>query len=643
MTSSIYPKDPRLKPEKLRSWRKRYKDDMDEQSSSLLSESILCSRGTSFTDKISVKTDTRMPSAISDKQTQIEELDDVSSPVTLQVSPPVQSPASYISETSTLNEDSWLINWSTVEVPQSPNLSRLFMALKIECENPVPALSLEPGYLPDVPRCISEPQIQDLFNNDNKILNSDGNNQLYSSKKYKPSLPLPLVPTGQKSPIADLQDFATAVFFGYSTSPLNELYVFSGSPSGEPTEANLSNRTVWASLASQETDFETKLTKLQPQFGIGHPAVVEATENLSQNYYDRRRYAEAEMLDRQLTKLYSEELGSENLRTLDVQQRLVDTLVAQGKYYEARSINRSLFSSFLRIGHLGLPRIAHMLSNDALIAEQLGHTEEAESLLRQVLQLWLEYCGPRDKRTLSSMTQLGYFLVLTKGPGGDMLLRTAVHLHLEGSNATDEEACRAMTNLSAAFWAQDRHSQGCQLAQKALEKFGPVLGDEHPDFLETKVALARNMAKGGDLTGSEKLFREVIATESDIGHCTGSHGLSNSKCGLARVLMLSGCYDEAIQWYLEVLQARGSAYGWDHPYTLRVCYDLGECYQVCKRVDDAIALYRDVIRRLWMTDRFGNALHRDIDDLESCINILEASSLHSKGLLGNGSLQIEDK
>jgi tetratricopeptide (TPR) repeat protein len=551
-----------------------------------------------------------MPSAISDKQTQIEELGDVSSPGTLQDSPPIQSPANSVSETSTLSEDSWLINWSTVEVPQSPNLSRLFMALKTECENPVPALSLEPGYLPDVPRCISERQIQDLFNNDNKMLNSDGNNQLYSSEKYKLSLPLPLVPTGQKSPIADLQDFATEVFFGYSTSPLNELYIFSCSPSGGPTEANLSNGTVWASLTSQETDFETKLTKLQPQFGIGHPAVVAATENLSQTYYNRRKYAEAEMLDRKLTKLYSKELGSENLKTLDAQQRLVDTLVAQGKYYEARSNNRSLFSSFLRIGHLGLPRIAHMLSNDALIAEQLGHTEEAESLLRQVLQLWLEYCGPRDKRTLNSMAQLGYFLVLTNGPGGDMLLRTAVHLHLEGSNATDEEACRAMTNLSAAFWAQDTHKEGCQLAQKALEKFSPVLGDEHPDVLETKVALARNMAKGGDLFGSEKIFREVIATESDIGHCTGTHGLSNSKCGLARVLMLSECYDEAIEWYLEVLQARASAYGWDYPYTLRVCWDLGECYQVCKRVDDAITLYRDVVRRLWMTDRFGTLFIR---------------------------------
>jgi tetratricopeptide (TPR) repeat protein len=284
-----------------------------------------------------------------------------------------------------------------------------------------------------------------------------------------------------------------------------------------------------------------------------------------------------------------------------------------------------------------------MLSNDALIAEQLGHTDEAESLLRQVLQLWLEYCGPRDKRTLHSMTQLGYFLVLTSGPGGNMLLRTAVHLHLEGSNATDEEACRAMTTLAAAFWAQDTYKEGSQLAQKALEKFLLVLGEEHPDVLETKVALARNMAKGGDLSESEKLFREVIATESEIGYCIQFQGSSNSKCGLARGLMLKGCYDEAIKWYLEVIEARAAAYGWGYPYTLRVCYDLGGCYQACKRVDDAVRLYRDVVRRLWMTNRSENAYYPDIDDLESCINMLEASILDNEEVPGNGSLQVGDE
>jgi tetratricopeptide (TPR) repeat protein len=257
--------------------------------------------------------------------------------------------------------------------------------------------------------------------------------------------------------------------------------------------------------------------------------------------------------------------------------------------------------------------------------------------------LWLEYCGPRDKRTLYSMTQLGYFLVLTSGPGGDMLLRTAVHLHLEGSNATDEEACRAMTILAAAFWAQNTHKEGSQLAQKALEKFLLVLGEEHPDVLETKVALARNMAKGGDLSESEKLFREVIATESEIGYCTQSQGLSNSKCGLARVLMLKGCYDEAIKWYLEVIEARAAAYGWGYPHTLRVCYDLGECYQVCKRVDDAVRLYRDVVRRLWMMNRSENAYHPDIEDLELCINMLEASTSDNEEALGNGSLQVGDE
>jgi hypothetical protein len=58
-------------------------------------------------------------------------------------------------------------------------------------------------------------------------------------------------------------------------------------------------------------------------------------ESLSQTYYDRRKYAETEALDRKLKKLYSKELGSENLRTLDATQRLVDSLVAQGKFYEA--------------------------------------------------------------------------------------------------------------------------------------------------------------------------------------------------------------------------------------------------------------------------------------------------------------------
>ncbi|KAE9376184.1 TPR-like protein [Stipitochalara longipes BDJ] len=626
ITSTLYAKDPRLKPEKLKSWRKRYRDDVDDlscrcanpQPSSLL-----------------------LPITISTNKTNMEEIDGDSSPGTLQGSPPIQSPANSVSKTESLTEDSWLINWSTVEVPRSPDLSRLFKALKIECSNPVPALSLEPGYLPDVPTCISKTDMKDLFNDDNKLLNSDCS-PLYSHGKCRTSRSLPVLPTNLNPQIAHplLQDFAEAVFFGYSASPLNELYCFSGGPPTTTNSITGSHRTTWGSLALQETDFETKLTKLTPQFGTNHPSVIAAMESLSQTYYDRRKYSEAEHWDRKLLKLYTNKMGRENLKTLDALQRLVDTLVAQGKYYEARSHNRSLFAAYIKIGHLGLPRIAHTLSNDALIAEELGHTDEAESLLRQVLQLWLDYCGPRDKRTLYSMTQLGYLLVLTKGPGGDLLLRTAVKLHLEGSTATDEEACRAMTSLAAAFWAQDTHEEGCQLARKSLEKFSPVLGEEHPDVLATKVALAQNMAKGGDLTSSERLFREVVATESGIGDSTEVHGLLNSKCGLARVLTLRGYYDEATKWYLEALHARASAFGWDYRYTLRVVYDLGECYQMCNRYDDAISLYREVVRQLWMTNRVGNACHPDIDDLELCITMFEASNLDTNALRGNTALEI---
>jgi hypothetical protein len=55
--SSLYPGDPRLKPEKLRSWRKRYRDDVDEQpchflqpQSSALGEFSLSSATRAFSD-----------------------------------------------------------------------------------------------------------------------------------------------------------------------------------------------------------------------------------------------------------------------------------------------------------------------------------------------------------------------------------------------------------------------------------------------------------------------------------------------------------------------------------------------------------------------------------------------------------------
>ncbi len=83
----------------------------------------------------------------------------------------------------------------------------------------------------------------------------------------------------------------------------------------------------------------------------------------------------------------------------------------------------------------------------------------------------------------------------------------------------------------------------------ALDKFLPSLGDEHPDILVTKLALARNMTKAGKLSESEALFREIVSVESSLRGSTKPVGLSNSSYGHARVLMMQGCLDEAIELY----------------------------------------------------------------------------------------------
>jgi hypothetical protein len=51
-----------------------------------------------------------------------------------------------------------------------------------------------------------------------------------------------------------------------------------------------SDRTTRESPASQETDFETKLTKLTPTFGISYTLFIAAIESLPQTYCHRRKY-----------------------------------------------------------------------------------------------------------------------------------------------------------------------------------------------------------------------------------------------------------------------------------------------------------------------------------------------------------------
>jgi hypothetical protein len=76
----------------------------------------------------------------------------------------------YSSEDFTLMDicqDALPFDWSKVDVPGSPGLSRLFARLKIESESGIPALSLEKPES-DEPSCLSLTEIQEVFHPNQK-------------------------------------------------------------------------------------------------------------------------------------------------------------------------------------------------------------------------------------------------------------------------------------------------------------------------------------------------------------------------------------------------------------------------------------------------------------------------------------------
>jgi hypothetical protein len=60
--------------------------------------------------------------------------------------------------------DAWPFDWSTVDVPGSPGLSRLFKGLEIECATPIPLFPLDSSDSEDSP-CLSNLEIRALSKN----------------------------------------------------------------------------------------------------------------------------------------------------------------------------------------------------------------------------------------------------------------------------------------------------------------------------------------------------------------------------------------------------------------------------------------------------------------------------------------------
>jgi tetratricopeptide (TPR) repeat protein len=488
--------------------------------------------------------------------------------------------------------DTWPFNWAAVDVPGSPGLSRLFNALDIECSLPIPPLSLD-ARIPEESQYISGTGILDLWNGNNKSL-------VYNLDASCSSRQLDLT---QASPRGQTQAFLwrdpKLAFYGWSESPLNEIYVFPPSPTKALQQPPSSRKPFWAKLETRAAELRAKLSKLKPLLGVEHPGVIAMMEDLANIYVDQGSYQKAEKLRRCVVNAMRKSLGTTNLKTIAAWQKLVWSLVYQGQYLHAQTLLGEMHSVILKLVNPD----HHIATEAALlmakISQNLDEDEKAEGLIRQVLQIQLNTLGPRSYRTWTSLKHLGFVLGLRqKYSEAEKLLRTTLQLHYEFAELeVEEDFCNAMCILSCTFYYQGLYKESEDIARRAVERFEVSLSPEHPSILNTHVHIARSIAARGKYLESEDIYRTVWKQQSKLLGESHPQALFTA-WGLAISLENMERLEEATIWYEKSFWGDLGVYGPDGNDTIRSCYWLGRSYEMQGRYDDAMKLYRQLVERI---------------------------------------------
>jgi tetratricopeptide (TPR) repeat protein len=188
-----------------------------------------------------------------------------------------------------------------------------------------------------------------------------------------------------------------------------------------------------------------------------------------------------------------------------------------------------------------------------------------------------------DRSVLSTMTEWLQRQLQEEAAGA----LAAGHTHVE---------CRMMNALAELFRNKGEYDRALPLHEECLAKRKRVLGDEHPDTLQSLNNLALLFKRKGEYDRALPLFEECLAKRKRaLGdeHPDTLTSLNN----LAALFDSKGEYDRALPLYEECLAKRKRVLGDEHPDTLTSLNNLAGLFDIKGEYDRALPLYEECLAK----------------------------------------------
>src|SRR5215472_9680496 len=229
------------------------------------------------------------------------------------------------------------------------------------------------------------------------------------------------------------------------------------------------------------------------------------------------------------------------------------------------------------------------------ILDREGREIEAEKLIRETLDVQRRVLGTEDPLTLETTDDLAIVLE-NQGHYADeeKIERELIAVRSRKFGAEDPQTLRSMLNLGDALHGESRLPEAEKQFRQLLEIEHRVLGSGHPWQLAAMHNLANMIQEQGRYSEAEALYRETLETETRVlgpeHPDTGS-----TMTTLANTIAAEGRSAEAETFYRKALGILQRTVGPEHNYTLASEEGLANVLSTEGHYAEAEKLHREIL------------------------------------------------
>ena len=331
---------------------------------------------------------------------------------------------------------------------------------------------------------------------------------------------------------------------------------------------------------------------------VGDPLVVARLQHLLG--VSLRKLGEMEQAEGVFIKAWRTRerlLGADHIDTAAAKHDLALLYADQGKYALAEALYNEVLTT--RAARLGADHPTTLASRHdlAVLYHSQGRYGLAETLMKEVLAARTTALGPDHPDTLMSKHRLALTyksqrkFALAESVYKEVLAARTASL---GADHLDTVATKGMLAVLCQYRGDLASAK--VLNEEVLAVRTAKLGEDHPDTLTTRHHLAELHHAQKNYAVAEAHYKEVLAAR------TAKLGIDHPntlavRSDLATLCRDRGEYDLAEAQFKEVVAARIAKQGANHPGTLYCQHNLSMLYLSMNRVDEAIALKEETVKR----------------------------------------------